>query len=91
MCLTNPLRSMCMRSEGYGTWFVSVCVSVCLSVFYHIFSHHTQWENRRVIPNAGQVLTPALLSSSVASPRQTLRKLVRDHEYMNSKLAQPID
>ena len=39
-----------MRSEGYGTWFVSVCVCVCPFVCYHVFSDYAQRHNETAIP-----------------------------------------
>ena len=41
-----------MRSEGYGTWFVSasVCPSVRLSVCYHVFCDCAQRNNKTTIP-----------------------------------------
>ena len=111
-----------MRSEGYGTWFVSV--SVCLSVCYHIFCDYAQRDNKTAIPmgsytgfilkwwfsysyyvqklwreqanmqistglprprpltlcilkaKESQRIDPRMLSTTVASPCQTLRELL---------------
>jgi len=43
-----------MRSEGYCTWFVCLCVclSVCLSVCLHLFSPYRDQASSSAIPTA---------------------------------------
>ena len=47
-----------MRSEGYGTWFVSVCVCVCPFICYHVFCDYAQRNNEIAIPTGSSLHWP---------------------------------
>ena len=45
-----------MRSEGYGTWFVSECVCVCVCVCVCPFvCYHAQRDNETAIPTGSSL------------------------------------